>query len=850
LGLSPQTLNKKKVVCSAHFRNEDIPYSNFRKRLKKHAVPQKFTDDDDGIETNSPKLKVLAPVKTYGNQPRRVPLYSPPISSPQPSTSKEILSPKTKVFIDAITEMPEKSPTKLKVRRRLFFDKQSMPPVREFKLIKTISRQKKVIKEQKNTICMLKEKAKSEARRLKTEKKKTCIEDVIFSSPYSEALVNMQVRHKAGKVWTKPEKDFSLLSFYKSPGAYKYWRNSLKIVLPGLSTIHDWVADIDCLPGFNQQILEEIQRKTSTMNESEKYCSVIFDEIKIKKCLEYNTKYDLIEGLHDHGENGRKNKFGSQIMLFLIRGLYSNWKLPYAYFVSETTIKNTDLHRVLQEGLKFLMNAGLKVISVVCDQGKNNQSALSRFGVNKTNFFFQIQNKTIFSIYDVLHLVKNFRNNFLKHRFVFKHNFVDFKDIIETYKIDQKSVSAKSLPKITEVHLNPDSFQKMNCSLATQIFSKSVAAAIRTAVGTGELLSDTALHTADFVEFVNDLFDALNSRELYCSNPQACAISSERPLIQQTLENALEPLEKMTKEMSPGKHTRPDCFDGMIQTIRAVLAIYNRNKSFGYTYLLTSRLNQDPIENKFAAFRQRGGFNMNPTVRTFRSTFRLSLKVNLLKPSRSSNCEEDKGTSITLMGTKTKQQSLYKNPVDYISLSPSVSSTYSETCSSSSGSRQTKLKQHNITLQDCANDYFAGYLVKKTLDKFSCKDCESQLVCEQFFSNKTQLLILNRTYKSAITGLKKPAPFLNKFVKKSLKIVYKTLEKCPQKRFLLQFLYKKIEKIAQKVKYLKKESCHIHIQYLIRLLIRCKIFKECKWRTLYCKKNIKQKRKLDILQSL
>ena len=274
--LSPHSLNTKKVVCSAHFKNEDF-YSKFKNRLKKTAVPQTFIDDR--IETNSPELKVFMPVKTYDNHQSRIPLYSPPILSPQPSTSKEILSPKTRVFIDAITEMPQKSPREMKIRRRLFSDTNLTPPP-IFQLRKTMSKQKSIMKQQRKTIRNLKQQAK----RLRTEnKKKTCIDDAIFLSSYSQALVDMQVRHKAGQAWTKIEKDFSLLSYYKSPGAYKYWRNSLKIVLPGFSTIHDWVADIDCLPGFNKQILEEIQRKTCAMKESQKYCSVIFEEIKINR---------------------------------------------------------------------------------------------------------------------------------------------------------------------------------------------------------------------------------------------------------------------------------------------------------------------------------------------------------------------------------------------------------------------------------------------------------------------------------------------------------------------------------------------------------------------------------------
>lgn len=69
----------------------------------------------------------------------------------------------------------------------------------------------------------------------------------------------------------------------------------------------------------------------------------------------------------------------------------------------------------------------------------------------------------------------------------------------------------------------------------------------------------------------------------------------------------------------------------------------------GIPFLLTNRFNQDPIENLFSTFRQKGGWNSNPTVRTFRSTFRLITKMNYMK-SNLSNCEEDEDQFLNQTG--------------------------------------------------------------------------------------------------------------------------------------------------------------------------------------------------------
>lgn len=74
-------------------------------------------------------------------------------------------------------------------------------------------------------------------------------------------------------------------------------RNEQNIILPGLSTIKKWIGSSKFLPGFNVAFLKQLQLKIETMYNKEKYCVVIFDEISIKKYLEYSKYLDMVEGL-------------------------------------------------------------------------------------------------------------------------------------------------------------------------------------------------------------------------------------------------------------------------------------------------------------------------------------------------------------------------------------------------------------------------------------------------------------------------------------------------------------------------------------------------------------------------
>lgn len=55
-------------------------------------------------------------------------------------------------------------------------------------------------------------------------------------------------------------------------------------------------------------------------------------------------------------------------------------------------MKNVNLKNALEEGLMLLVSTGLKIVAVVCDQRKNNESALNMLGAKKENPHFYIEN--------------------------------------------------------------------------------------------------------------------------------------------------------------------------------------------------------------------------------------------------------------------------------------------------------------------------------------------------------------------------------------------------------------------------------------------------------------------------
>ncbi|CAI6354409.1 unnamed protein product [Macrosiphum euphorbiae] len=116
--------------------------------------------------------------------------------------------------------------------------------------------------------------------------------------------------NKSRKPWSVEEKQFAISLFYNTPGTFL--RNVQKINLPSLSTIKRWIGSSKFSPGFINSYMEQIKIKVNAMDNEQKYCVIAFDEMSIKKYLEYSKYLDVVEGYEDLGHKGRNDKVASQ----------------------------------------------------------------------------------------------------------------------------------------------------------------------------------------------------------------------------------------------------------------------------------------------------------------------------------------------------------------------------------------------------------------------------------------------------------------------------------------------------------------------------------------------------------
>lgn len=234
----------------------------------------------------------------------------------------------------------------------------------------------------------------------------------------------------------------------------------------------------------------------------------------------------------------------------------------------------------------------------------------------------------------------------------------------------------------------------------------------------------------------------------------------------------------------------------------------------------------------------------NPTVRTFRTTFRMNVKSSLMQPSSLSNCEPDDDIHLFNSDTNDLSGNQFEGE-------ESSSSSYSS-LSLSSIDQELEELHCQITLEHCSNSYFAGYLSKKCYDKFKCVNC-ANIITQPDDNNfkEEEFLIFCRNYDSSSNGLflKRPSSCFTEFVSMAQKIIKKTAEKMPEKKKIRKFICNKIKNENNICIF--SEPCQDHYTYIIEHLVNCKLLRDFNWKS----KNFKTKRaekaksKLNILKN-
>ena len=584
-------------------------------------------------------------------------------------------------------------------------------------------KQKKLIKVQKQKINRLKA-VLGKAPKGKVARQEKALEEALEKLPTNLAnFVRMQIKlhgkKKHGRRYSPELKSLAISIFHASGKAYCLL--SKLFILPSKSSLNRYISRMPDKTGISQGSLKIIEKKVMQMNLQDRECTLCMDEISLKTNLFYSVPSDKIIGLEDFGSY-RTNEVATSAFVLLIRSISGNWKQPLGYYLVNGGCPSDIMEDIVKEAIDKLECIGLNIVVVMSDQGSNFYSLATRLEVTPEKPWFVHNGRKIFLMFDPPHLIKSVRNNLIKYSFRFGEHVASWEDIEAVYSRDS-ALPIRSVPKLTEKHIRPNNFNKMKVKLATQVLSHTVAATICTYVSVGALPS-SAMGTAEFIEKFDSTFDCVNSSSLQSTKVLKCALSDQTKH-QDFMKEAIGFIKGLKVVNGNEEVTgRIKCLKGWVMTLNAILLIWEHlKKTRDFKFLLTRRLNTDPIENFFGTIRQQGGNSDNPTPSQFTSAFRKLFFSSFLTSSEG-NCAADFDKLLANFEKKPKAKPLVTKPnmPQTLQIGPT---DYRDECNVNSD-----------IVKDNATAYVAGYLIHKSQKIHSCPTCRNAIQCDDLDDNR------------------------------------------------------------------------------------------------------------------
>uniref|UniRef100_A0A1E1WCZ7 THAP-type domain-containing protein n=1 Tax=Pectinophora gossypiella TaxID=13191 RepID=A0A1E1WCZ7_PECGO len=621
-------------------------------------------------------------------------------------------------------------------------------------------------------------------------------------------LIQWQSELKNNRKGNRYDPEFKLFALnlhFSSPQTYRSMKTFLG--LPSESTLESFKMVVPLK--FDDRTLEFLSAKLKSLPENAKYCTLCLDEMVLKRHLHYDTKRDDIIGLHN--VNGEVTlEIASHACAIMLRSIAVDWKQPIAYSFLGSPKHYDKLEQWLDEVILKLSDIGIEIMAIVSDQGSNFDKYAKRIKkVTAEKPYFLLNNKKIYYIFDVPHLIKCLRNNLLTNNFVYDDKKVTWEHIHVLYS-EQHKKKLKLIPKITEAHVKPNKNQKTRVKYAADIFSNSVYAALLILIS-NKTLPEEAKATAEFVHKMNNLFDILNSNTVQTNNKFQKAFSLKKYQLD-VLEDAMTVFKKLKaidSKKGVDNTKRLKTFKNIQITIQSTIMLCKDLKKEGFNSVFTRRLNQHCLENFFDAVREQVGNHRNPTAIEFMRAFSKYFLSNMLKNSRFANCEEDIYELLQKNEGYLKRQqpeNRYRRNI------PSVLTLHGDT-----------EYRFDLPTND-ALTYISGYLLYKCKKKHTCPGFDAQL------QNKSNEL-MNRLFSNFKPF--KETPFYGKLIVPTAEFqnYVKELETVFIHNFeknMTQRPGSAVYEILKNICFYPPCSCFPH-DYLLKLFIRFRIYTTIKF---------------------
>lgn len=144
-------------------------------------------------------------------------------------------------------------------------------------------------------------------------------------------------KSKFNRRFSLQDKALALALSKRSLKLYRFLVNIF--CLPSIETLRKLVKDINITCGISDCVFRNLEEKVEDFTDDrQKYCILLFDEMKLNGGFFYNQTLDYVEGVVDNGFY-RNGNVANHVQVFMLRGIHDEkpWKQPICYTFCKDT---------------------------------------------------------------------------------------------------------------------------------------------------------------------------------------------------------------------------------------------------------------------------------------------------------------------------------------------------------------------------------------------------------------------------------------------------------------------------------------------------------------------------------
>ena len=439
-----------------------------------------------------------------------------------------------------------------------------------------------------------------------------------------------------------------------SPACYKYLQGLDCLSLPHVHTLDKLYSSF----GLENDFCAYLRQATSSFSPQERNVIIQMDEIHVKSDISY-------KGGKIYGPNLNPEDPTRTVFAVMVSSLHKKWScisrlLPCA------SISAGKIFPIIKSCIIDIENCGLRVQVISTDNYPLNVNLFKLFSPNnklevKVPHPYD-ENRILFLTFDFVHLLKSIRNNWLNQKDFEKtmhypnlENFeVDycrypvqiysacFQDVRLLYRSERHSL-AKLAPHLTIKACFPSSIERQNVKMVLKVINELTLAALK--IQNESRSPDYRKNTSDFVSLLLSLWKIFNVNTPFkgirlnecLSNP--LTLNDERFSYLNRIVYWLDAWEALPGKV--GKLSK-QTFTSFRHACIALPEITNHLiQSCGFSYVLSSFLQTDPLEHHFGLYRMMSGSNYHISyLQILETERRLKLSSVLKMFSQQSNSSQ------------------------------------------------------------------------------------------------------------------------------------------------------------------------------------------------------------------